>query len=383
MSDNSNEINQQLHIGIVEQIAQVESTNVPIPIVDEFLCELGVRQIVLEMQNEELRQTIVDLETSRLHYLELYEFAPVAYLTLTPERVIAEINVTGAKLFGVERKEIVNRYFAEFIADDYKDHWHRYELLVKQQDCQHSCELLIRREDGINFYAHIESRYQEEKCTPLMRVTLTDITERKQAEEVLRFIAVAFEPQASIIVDDAHKVILRANQVLNILLDARQRLEKEAVTSKSDIKKIKEETAEINAVLNVLIKHRETDIADTKMMLSGEVENTIMPFLQKLKGASAGRLQTTRLIDILEANLKQMVKVYGNAANLPSAYQQLTPTQIQVASMVRQGLSTKAIAVTLNSSPETVNIHRKHIRKKLGLDNKASSLRSYLLSLTE
>jgi DNA-binding CsgD family transcriptional regulator len=265
----------------------------------------------------------------------------------------------------------------------YKDHWHRYELLVKQQHCQHSCELLIRREDGINFYAHIESRYQEEKCTPLMRVTLTDITDRKQAEEILRFAAVIFEPQDSIIVEDAHKVILRANQVINILLDARQRLEKEAVSSKSDIKKIKAETAEINAVLNVLIKHRETDIANTKMMLSGEVENTIMPFLKKLKGASTGRLQTTRLIDILEANLKQMVKVYGNAANLPSAYQQLTPAQIQVASMVRQGLSTKAIAVTLNSSPETVNIHRKHIRKKLGLDNKASSLRSYLLSLTE
>jgi DNA-binding CsgD family transcriptional regulator len=56
---------------------------------------------------------------------------------------------------------------------------------------------------------------------------------------------------------------------------------------------------------------------------------------------------------------------------------------MQVASMVRQGLSTKVIAKTLNISPGTVSIHRKHIRKKLGLNEKADNLHSYLLSLIE
>jgi DNA-binding CsgD family transcriptional regulator len=56
---------------------------------------------------------------------------------------------------------------------------------------------------------------------------------------------------------------------------------------------------------------------------------------------------------------------------------------MQVASLVRQGLSTKIIAMTLNIAPGTVSIHRKHIRKKLGLDGKAANLQSYLMSLTE
>jgi DNA-binding CsgD family transcriptional regulator len=64
-----------------------------------------------------------------------------------------------------------------------------------------------------------------------------------------------------------------------------------------------------------------------------------------------------------------------------SVYRNLTPKEIQVASMVREGFSTKVIAATLSISPETVSIHRKNIRKKLGLGTKAENLRSYLVTL--
>ena len=181
----------------------------------------------------------------------------------------------------------------------------------------------------------------------------------------------------------AFRDITLQKQAEKVLLDARQRLENQVSTTQAELEKIQEETTEINSVLNVLIKHREADIAETQVTLSHEVENTIMPFLKKLKGASAGRVQTIRLLDILETNLRQLVQSYGRPDNLPAAYQQLTPAESQVASMVRQGLSTKTIAMTLNSSPETVSIHRKHIRKKLGLGDKASNLRSYLSSLAE
>ena len=73
------------------------------------------------MQNEELRQTSIALEISRTHYIELYDFAPVGYLTLTTEGMIAEINLTGAKLLGVERNKLIHWRFAKFIADEYKD----------------------------------------------------------------------------------------------------------------------------------------------------------------------------------------------------------------------------------------------------------------------
>ncbi|MCD2449854.1 helix-turn-helix transcriptional regulator [Methylicorpusculum oleiharenae] len=102
-----------------------------------------------------------------------------------------------------------------------------------------------------------------------------------------------------------------------------------------------------------------------------------------MKGASAGRRQSTRLISILETNLQHLVDSYGGATTLSAALHHLTPVEMQVALLLRQGLSTKVIAMTLNISPGTVSIHRKHIRKKLGLDGKAANLQNYLKSLTE
>ena len=476
MSDNADESNrrlQQLRLSAEAQLARAEPTKAPSPFADELLHELGVHQIELEMQNEELRLASVALETSRAHYVELYDFAPVGYLTLTPEGMIAEINLTGAKLLGVERKKILQRRFVQFIADDYKDHWHRHYLRVKQQGGKQTCELSLRRADGTSLYALLDCLYlRVDDTDPVLRITLADITERKLAEEALRIAAAAFETQDGIIVTDTHKVILRVNQAFSritgysteeainrvpgfllsgwhhaefyralwatvtrngywqgeiwekrkngevfpawqtitavtgadgivshyvgsftditvqkqaekILFVARESLENTMATTKDELEKNKEDTAEINATLNVLLKRRATDKSDAQIALSQEIETTIVPFIKKLKGSSTDRLQTTRLIGILEANLKQLVKAYGNAANLPTAYQQLTPVEIQVASMIRQGLSTKIIAATLKSSPETISIHRKHIRKKLGLDSKASNLHSYLLSLTE
>jgi len=116
--------------------------------------------------------------------------------------------------------------------------------------------------------------------------------------------------------------------------------------------------------------------------LSREVEGTVLPFLKRLRGSSTDRNQI-RLINILETNLQQLVTFYGRETSLSSVYQKLTPAEIQVASMVRQGLSTKLIASTLNLSTGTIGIHRKHIRKKLELDSKEINLYSYLTSLVE
>ncbi|SJM95453.1 conserved hypothetical protein [Crenothrix polyspora] len=120
---------------------------------------------------------------------------------------------------------------------------------------------------------------------------------------------------------------------------------------------------------------------EAKIVLSYEMEATVMPLLKKLKEANP--LQFPHLINVLETNLQHLVKNYSCVSSLASAYQCLTPVETLVAAMVRQGLSTQIIAKTLNIASGTVSIHRKHIRKKLDLDHKAINLHSYLLSLTE
>lgn len=172
-------------------------------------------------------------------------------------------------------------------------------------------------------------------------------------------------------------------QAEKVLLDVRYRLENQAATTKAEMIVIKAETAEINTALNVLLRYQEADKYDAKIVLTTEIESTVLPFLKKIHRANTGCRQTTQLLSVLEKNLQQLAKTYGNTTSLPFAYKQLTSTEVQVASMVRQGVSTKVIAITLNSSPATIEIHRKHIRKKLGLANEAINLCSYLLSLSD
>lgn len=385
--------------------------------------------------------------------MQLYDFAPIAYLSLTEHGLIAEANLTSAKLLGVERKKLINRRFAQYVKPEDGDQWHLHFLHAKQHREKQNCELTLRRTDDTLFQARLDCLYMEvEDAPPLMSIILTDITERKRAKEALRIASAAFETQNSIIVTDAQKVILRVNQAFSritgysaeeatgrnpyflrsglhgedfyqamwasvtrkgywhgeiwdkrkngevlplwltltavtdsrgnitqyvgsftditaqkqaekVLLDARQRLENQVTTTKVALEKLKEETTEVNTAINFLLKRRENDKYDAQNELSREVDGTILPFLKKLKGASTGRRQTTCLINILETNLLQLVHSFGRTANLPAACQQLTPVEAQVASMVRQGLPTKVIAATLNSSSGTVSIHRKHMQE--------------------
>jgi hypothetical protein len=97
-----------------------------------LLYGLRVHQIELEVQNEELRRAQVALETSRAHYLELYCFASVGYLTLMAEGSISEIDLTGAKLLRLELKRLINQRFAQFIGHAKQDRWHRHLIQAKQ-----------------------------------------------------------------------------------------------------------------------------------------------------------------------------------------------------------------------------------------------------------
>ena len=91
------------------------SEDAPPQLADELLHELRTHQIELEMQNEELRSAYAALEASRDRYLQLYDFAPVCYLTLTEDGLIAEANLTCSTLLGVEREKLINRRFAKYI----------------------------------------------------------------------------------------------------------------------------------------------------------------------------------------------------------------------------------------------------------------------------
>lgn len=155
---------------------------------EKHLHELQVYQIELDMQNEELRKASIALDISRSHYIDLYDFAPVGYLTLTTGGIIAEINLTGAKLLEMECNRLVHRRFGQFIADEHKDRWHHFFLRVKQQGGKQSIDLLLNHKDSKIHFVHLDCQYvkSENEPSPLLRIALTDITERTLAESALR-----------------------------------------------------------------------------------------------------------------------------------------------------------------------------------------------------
>ena len=143
----------------------------------ELLHELQVNQIELEMQNETLRQTQMAMEESRDRYVDLYDFAPVGYLSLNADGLISQINLTGAALLGAERSKLLNQRFAQFVAPQDRDRWHSHYSAAQQQ----GCELLLLRRDGSTFPVQLDCLYDS-----ITRITFTDMSVRKLLENELR-----------------------------------------------------------------------------------------------------------------------------------------------------------------------------------------------------
>jgi len=175
----------------------------------ELLHELQVHQIELEMQNEQLRRTQIALEESRDRYADLYDFAPVGYLSLNHEGIIDEINLTGAALLGVERNKLAHYRFAPFVATEDHDTWYRHFLNVLKCDHTLTCELALQHGNGSRFYARLDClSLKKAGKEPVVRIVLSDITERKAIEQQLRdltaHLQIVREEEKSSIVREIH-----------------------------------------------------------------------------------------------------------------------------------------------------------------------------------
>lgn len=582
----------QLAIHSIDSLASTASA-------EKMLHELQMHQIELEMQNKELRNAHIALKESRDRYLDLFEFAPISYFTLTSTGLITEVNFIGATLVGADRKDLLLRPFSRYVAPEFIDQFHLKLAELMRDEEQQCYEIQIKREDGSRSYVHVDAlRVKTSGVQITLRITLTDITEAKHVEEALReseqrlnfafqgsgdglwdwdvgtgqvhysslwksmlgyadhklindfkewekrvhpddlkqtlaaiqayldgitpsyinqhrllckngtykwilsrgmvvsrtangkparligthtditgqkeieqdlrIAATAFEGQEGIIVTDVHNIVIRVNnafsrltgysaaeaigrnaslinsrhhdstffkvmfetinrnqywqgeiwnqrkngeifptlmtvtavmdaegrtanfvgsflditiqkQAEKVLLDVRKQLEKQVGKTAAELTAIKGESEEVNTALKVMIKMHNSENSDAKNLLNEELNQEVLPFLQKLKSGNQD-VKQVRLIRMLEANLQRLITSYGSPTTLTSSYRSLTPKEIQVATMVREGFSTKAIASTLSLSSETISIHRKNIRKKLGLDSKGQNLRSHLIT---
>ena len=163
--------------------SMMESKPLSLDEAQKLVHELRVHQIELEVQNEELRRTQYELEVSRSRYFDLYDLAPVGYLTLNAQGLVVETNLTAATLLGIERRNLLNKPLSKYIVPKDQDDYYRHRKRIVEPGVVMAWEMNMLRSDGTSFWAHLQAiPASDGEC----RVALTDITERKQLETALQ-----------------------------------------------------------------------------------------------------------------------------------------------------------------------------------------------------
>ena len=152
----------------------------------ELFHELHVHQIELELQNNELRQTQLELNTAKARYFDLYDLAPVGYLTICKNGLISQANLAAATLLGLPRRKLINKRLSSFIVNDDLDHYYSFRNQIFESHEPQALSLRMLNNDGIQFWAHLEaSAAQDDEGVPSLRITLTNITELIKTEIAL------------------------------------------------------------------------------------------------------------------------------------------------------------------------------------------------------
>lgn len=246
-------------------------------------------------------------------------------MLLSADRIVLALNETAANAIGKPPSEIIgtpiDSYFnAEVIA-------HRRKQAVKVAQTGKPVQFESER-DGKQFEHHFYPVFDDRGRVTRVAAYSRDVTIRKQAQKELEAKSYRLE--------------------------------------------------EMNAALKILLNQREVDRKEMEEKVLSNVRVMILPVLAKLKACKSPD-EGRAYLDLLETGIKEIVSPFMRGLE---AYR-LTPREMEIVSLVREGRSTKEIAKLLNVCKGAVDIYRHSIRKKLGLRNAKKDLRSHLLTLAD
>jgi len=304
------------------------------------LSRLGpaVSRALLEVkERKELKRFEKELKESEIKYRTIFENTGTATIIVSEEDTIVLANRMFEKLTGYLRSEIEGKkYWQELMIED---------DIVKADDprtpegshfkiptADYELRLMNKNGDIRNVLVN----FAPIPTTDRTVISLRDITERKTAEEALK--------------------------------KREQELEMKS-----------QSLGDANTASKVLLKHREEYKTTLEEQVLLNVGKLVLPYLDKLKQLKLNETQMAQ-VETIESHLHAIVSPF--LRTLSSKYLNLTPREIQVASLVKDGKTTKEIMEVINISAAAVDFHRKNIRLKLGIKNAKANLRSYLFTLS-
>ena len=289
----------------------------------------------LEKRVKELEEGAIERIQAEMVIEKFFEQPMNIHLIAGFDGLIHRVNIGWKTIMGYSKNEVEGTIFFDLVhPEDQVPTIEEMEKLGKGETTFYF-ENRYRHKDG-NYRFLAWSAIASLK-DQLVYAVASDITERKQAEEALK---------------EREVKLARKNM----------RLE------------------ELNSALKILLERRNQDKTELEENILTNMKQLVLPYVEKLKKAGLSDKQEI-FADILQSNLEDIVSPFAH--KLSHKYLNFSPTELKVANLVKQGLSTKEIADLFNSSPETVSGHRKSMRKKLELTDKKSNLRTHLLYLSD
>lgn len=210
-----------LHRRVEEFINKYPSAIKKIPPKEiQYLVEdLQIHKTELEIQNEKLRRTQLELQETRDKYSDLYDNAPVGYFSIDNEGKILGANLSGATMLSMEQGSLKGRPFSDFVARDDQDIFYLHRQKLVETKGKQTCELRLVKKNGSQFFAYLECivMLDEEGKFSQIRAAINDINERKEAEQALlaseeKYRGLFDESIAAVYLFDEKKNFLDSNQ---------------------------------------------------------------------------------------------------------------------------------------------------------------------------
>lgn len=292
-----------------------------------------------------------DLRFSRHTAQALLDAISESTMLVDANGLIIAANQTAARRLGASLDKIIGCQATSLVEPEVAER--RREFGLRALETGQAVRFEDRRGDRI-----IDNTYQPVKDdqgnVTHLAMFAADVTERRLAEDLLK----------------RHR-----DELENLVQDRTRELEASNRTLKNQAVRLEQ----MNSALRVLLEQREHDKQDYESQVNANLNNLVMPYLEQVVQSRIPD-DYKALLEIAISNLRDLVTSFS--ATLLSLADALTPREIQVANLVREGKTNKEIAGILGVSPRAVEFHRSNLRCKLDLVHRNINLRSYLLSLS-
>lgn len=275
------------------------------------------------------------------------------YLEVDLKGNFSSFNEAVVKILGYTKKELSSMNYRDVVDQENAEKVFKiFAGTYKTGKTVKTFDFEIIRKDGAGRIMECTVLLKKDaKGTPIGFMGIgRDVTARREAEQILRNSHDELE----------NRVKERTGEL------ARLNKELESKTIRLE---------EANIALRVLIDKKDESKAQLKDSLIFNVNEIIFPVIEKIKTSSLNSRQKEWL-DILERSLDEITAPFSEKLSLK--HKKLTPAEIQIINLIRQGKTTKEISDLLNLATSTIDFHRNNIREKLNIKNKKINLRSYL-----